>query len=133
MAAGTGRQGDWDCPACGRLVFAKKSICGKCKAAKPASLEIVTDTPLESVTLQRGSKERGVGACAGNAVEGGGGGGKGVVEGGGVSCVSVLNSLLKRKKVDKGEGDTAERRQHAAICGARVNASEHPHKKIKTK
>jgi len=115
MAAGTGRQGDWDCPACGRLVFAKKSICGKCKAAKPASLEIVTDTPpppLESVTPTRGSKKRGGGgAGAGDAVEGVAGGGKGVVGGGGVSCVTVLNSLLKRKKVDKGEGDIAERKK----------------------
>ena len=35
VAAGTRREGDWDCPSCGRLVFAKKSVCGKCKSARP--------------------------------------------------------------------------------------------------
>ena len=120
-----------------------------CKACQPRNCYKAPPPPLESVTPKRGSKERGVGACAGDAVEGVGGGGKGVVEGGakgvvggggkgvfgggGVSCVSVLNPLLKRKKLDKGEGDKAERRQHAAICGARVNASEHSYKKVKTK
>merc|ERR1712241_837909 len=30
-----GKPGDWSCPACGNLVYASKSACGKCNTPKP--------------------------------------------------------------------------------------------------
>ena len=59
VAAGTRREGDWDCPACGRLVFAKKSVCGKCKVARPGG-----EGGSESLGGAAGARGTAVGAAA---------------------------------------------------------------------
>ena len=105
-AAGTGRPGDWDCPTCGRLVFARKAVCGKCKTPKP----LTTPSPAASSSPSAAAAPAAPAAGEGGAGGAGGGGDRAGGEGGAQKAVRACagglspRDLGERRPGVRGEG-----------------------------
>ena len=101
-AAGTGRPGDWDCPACGQLVFAKKTVCGKCKAPKPSAAACSSNAAASAAATEGGGAR---GGKTGGGVDVGG-------SGGGTAAGLSASSSFPRHVAQGRHGD--KKRKHVA-------------------